>query len=158
MSDFAFPEPDTEAAAEWHRTQAVKANNSTWDLLTKADRSSADTEEMVHRAHAAAYHWARAARRTPLNEVRANYLVAKAWAAAGVAAPAQYYAQRCFDGTQALGLADFDLAYAHEVMARALKVAGDEVGAAAHWTTAKAVPIANDEDRSILESDLADGP
>ncbi|HQV57881.1 MAG TPA: hypothetical protein PKV27_07700, partial [Ilumatobacteraceae bacterium] len=64
----------------------------------------------------------------------------------------------CFDGTQALGLADFDLAYAHEVMARALKVAGDEVGAAAHWTTAKAVPIANDEDRSILESDLADGP
>ena len=150
-------EPVADPDGEWHRSLAVAANNSTWDLLEKPERSAAETEEMINRAHAAAYHWARAARRGPINAVRANYLLGKVWAAAGVAEPALRYAQQCFDGTQDLGLGDFDLAYAHEVLARAAKVAGDSAAAEEHWAAAKAVPIANDEDRAILEADLAKG-
>ncbi len=55
------------------------------------------------------------------------------------------------------GLGDFDLAYAHEARARALKALGDDVAAAHSWDAAKSVPIADPEDQAILESDLAVG-
>ena len=53
------------------------------------------------------------------------------------------------------GLADFDLAYAHEARARALKALGDDITAAQSWEAAKAVPIADAEDQAILDADLA---
>ena len=53
------------------------------------------------------------------------------------------------------GLADFDLAYAHEARARALKALGDDVAAEQSWQMAKSVPIADPEDQAILDSDLA---
>ena len=60
--------------------------------------------------------------------------------------------------TQAAGLADFDLAYAHEAKARALKALGREVEAAAEWAAAKGVYVADPEDRAIVDAYLADGP
>ena len=56
------------------------------------------------------------------------------------------------------GLVDFDLAYAHEATARALKALGRDDEAARSWEAATAVPIADDEDRQHLEEDLAVGP
>jgi hypothetical protein len=56
------------------------------------------------------------------------------------------------------GLADFDLAYAHEARARALKALGDDVAAAQSWEMAKTVPIGDAEDQAILDADLAIGP
>lgn len=56
------------------------------------------------------------------------------------------------------GLADFDLAYAHEARARALACLGRLGEARAERAAAQAVPVAGDEDRSIVESDLAAGP
>ena len=41
---------------------------------------------------------------------------------------------------------------------RALKALGDDKGAAQSWEMAKAVPIENDEDKAILDGDLAVGP
>ena len=144
-------------AAQVHRTHAINANNATWDLLGAAERSDEETDEMLHRAHAAAYHWARAARREPVNAVRADYLVAKAWAAAGEAGPAMRFARRCLERCVSLGLGDFDLAYAHEAMARAATAAGDTAAAEQHWSAARAVPITDPEDRAIVEADFADG-
>ena len=56
------------------------------------------------------------------------------------------------------GLADFDLAYAHEARARALACLGRSDEAADELAAARAVPIADAEDRAIIESDLAAGP
>jgi hypothetical protein len=53
------------------------------------------------------------------------------------------------------GLEDFDLAYAHEARARALKALGDDIAAAQSWNLAKSVPIADAEDEAILQADLA---
>jgi hypothetical protein len=53
------------------------------------------------------------------------------------------------------GLADFDLAYAHEARARALKAMGDDIAAGESWELAKSVPIADAEDQAILDADLA---
>ena len=59
-----------------HRAAGIVANNSIWDLLGEPASPERD-EELLRRAYAAAYHWQRAARRTPENEIRARYMLSK---------------------------------------------------------------------------------
>ncbi len=147
-----------DAAGQWHRSQAVEANNSVWEIIDREDRTAADSEEMLRRAYAAAFHWQRAAGTSPVNEARALWLLAKVHLLTGQPERSLHYAEQCMEHTQAAGLADFDLAYAHEAMARALKALGSEVRAAAEWAAAKGVEVADPEDRAMVDADLADGP
>jgi len=41
------------------RQLGVDLYNSTWALIEKPDRTAAETDEMIHRAHASRWHWAR---------------------------------------------------------------------------------------------------
>jgi uncharacterized protein YndB with AHSA1/START domain len=148
---------DDDVEGEWHRAQAITANNSTWDMIT-AERTPDNDEEMLRRAYAAAYHWARAAGRAPANEVRARYLLAKAHLLAGDAHAAARYADSCHDGCVEHGLADFDLAYALEMQARSALALGETARGHALWAQAKAVPIADPEDQAIVDCDFADAP
>lgn len=144
-----------EIAGDWHRAQAVEANNSIWDLLGRVGRSAADNEDLLRRAYASAYHWQRARGRGPENEVRALYMISKAHLAVGHPELALEYGEECLRATEAAGLADFDLAYAHEVVARGLWAVGREDDAAAAMARAFAVPIADPEDKRYVDADLA---
>ena len=144
-----------DAEAEWHRTLGIQANNSIWDLLTKEHRTADEDEDMVQRAYASMYHWSRAARRGPENVCRGEYMVARVQAAIGRGELALHHAQRCMDAAESAGLKDFDLAYAHEAMARALEVLGRRDEADAEMAAALDVPIADAEDKAILDADLA---
>jgi uncharacterized protein YndB with AHSA1/START domain len=148
----------SDPEAEWHRFQAVEANNSTWDLIGLAERDEDGDEDMLRRAYAAAYHWDRAAGRTPGNAARAEWLLSKVQLLAGRPETALRHAGRCRTICEEHGLGDFDLAYAHEATARALKALGRDVEAADEWAAAKAVPIADEHDREHVEEDLAAGP
>ena len=152
----ALPTVD-DAEGEWHRSQGIECNNSTWEMI-EAERTAGNDEEMLRRAYASAYHWARAARRTPANDARGAWLLAKVQLLAGQPNLSLRYADRCMALCREHGLADFDLAYAHEARARALKALGDDVAAAQSWEAAKSVPIADPEDRAIVDADLATGP
>jgi uncharacterized protein YndB with AHSA1/START domain len=146
-----------DAGDEWHRAQAIECNNSTWEMI-EAERTAENDEEMLRRAYASTYHWARAVRRGPANDARGAWLLAKVQLLVGEPELSLRYADRCMAMCQEHGLADFDLAYAHEARARALKALGDDVAAAQSWEMAKAVPIADPEDQAILDGDLAVGP
>jgi uncharacterized protein YndB with AHSA1/START domain len=141
--------------ADWHRRQGVEANNSAGELLD-AHRSVDDDEELLRLAYAAAYHWEHAASATPANQARADYLVAKALLATGQPERALVSADRCLARCERDRLADFDLAYAHEARARALRALGREDEAAQAWAMATAVEVADPEDREIVEKDFAD--
>lgn len=147
-----------DATAEWHRNAGIAANNSIWELLGEPTRTPDQDEDLLRRAYASAYHWARAARRGPVNEVRALYMQSKAWGAVGDHGRALDYADRCLAGCSDHGLADFDLAYAHEARARALAGSGRLDEARAALALARGVVIADDEDRRIVEDDVAAGP
>lgn len=150
------PAPD-DVPGEWHRAQGVECNNSIWEMV-EAERTPANDEEMLRRAYASAYHWQRAARRGPENEARASYMLAKAHLLAGHAEMSLHYADRTMEQCQLNGLKDFDLAYAHEARARALQALGRTELAAAEWAAAKGVPIADPEDKAIVDDDLKVGP
>lgn len=143
-----------------HRALAVDANNSTWEILGKsaAEISGDEAEEMTRRAYAAAYHWERAEGYAAVNGARADWLLSRVWAVRGNGPAALHHAQRCLDACDSHGLKDFDRAYADEAMARALACIGDHSQAREHLKKAKSVPIADPEDKALVDSDLAAEP
>ena len=147
-------------SADLHRELAVDANNGTWDWLGKPDgeRTAQDEERMTESAYAAAYHWARAAGAGPANEARAQWLISRVWAVRGNGGLALRHADAVLAVCGAAGLEDFDLAYGHEARARALACLGRRDEAVAERDAAAAVPIAEAEDREIVEADLAAAP
>jgi uncharacterized protein YndB with AHSA1/START domain len=152
------PERTAEPEAEWHRLSGIDAYNSTWELIEATDRGPDGDEDMLRRAYAAAYHWDRAAGRTPANSARGDWLLAKVHLLVGRPEISLHHAERCLATCEEHGLKDFDLAYAHEATARALKALGRGGEAAQAWDAAKAVPIADEEERRHVEEDLAAGP
>jgi len=145
-----------------HRRHAVEANNSTWELLGRAGDDAGLTadeiDDLLGRAYAASYHWRRAAGREAANDARAAWLVSRAHAVLGDGEVALRHADRCAVVVRDAGLVDFDLAYAHEARARALACLGRLDEAAGELAAARAVEVADADDRSIVEGDLAAGP
>ena len=161
----ALPRPPATSSAtesdpdvvegDWHRRQGVEANNTAWDLIERPDRTDDDDEDLVRTAYAAAYHWQRAGGATPANEARACYLLARALLATGQPAAALRAANRCLAVCTANGLADFDLAFAHEARFRGLSALDRPEEAAAERAAATSVVIAKSEDRKVVEREFA---
>ncbi len=147
-----------EADAEVHRRQGITANNSTWELLDGRQLSADEVDDVLGRAYAAMYHWQRAARRGPENAARGSWLVSRVHAVLGHGDLALHHADRCTQVVEEAELDDFDLAYAHEARARALACLGRLDEAAVELKAAHAVPIADPEDKAILDADLTSDP
>ncbi|MBU6244372.1 MAG: hypothetical protein KGP12_04070 [Actinomycetales bacterium] len=143
-----------------HRSLAIDANNATWDILRRPvdEISAADAEEMTRRAYAAAYHWQRAQGVTPANAARADWLLSRVWAVRNQGALALAHANRCLQACESAALADFDLAYAHEAVARSHACLGHASQARHHRELAAKVPIADADDKALVDSDIASGP
>jgi len=112
-----------EISKAMHEQLAKDLFNLTWDLLDQDERSQQDADRMVHAAHASRYHWGEAG--TSLEHERGEWQISRVYAVLGRSEPALYHAQRCLDICQAAGIADFDLAFAYEALARGHAVAGD---------------------------------
>ena len=137
------------------RQLAVDLFNHVWTLLERTDRSPLEDDEMLHAAHASRYHWGEVGE--PVNLDRGEWQCSRVYAVLGRAEPALWHARRCLALCEEHGIGDWDLAFAHEAVARALRVAGDDAGADAALGRAReaAVAIAEEEDRELLMSDLA---
>ena len=154
------PAPATELDAAAHRRLGADLFNHVWTLIEKADRSAAETDEMVHAAHASRYHWSKGG--TTANLGRGEWQVSRVYATLGRGEPALWHARRCLAWTEAAiadGTAeDWDLAGACEAMTRASLVAGD-LAAVVEWRAKARVAldaIADPEDRAGIEQDLTD--
>jgi DNA-binding transcriptional MerR regulator len=139
-----------------HRQLGVDLYNSTWTLIEKADRTSSETDEMIHRAHASRWHWARAG--TDVNLARGEWLCSRVYATLGRGEPALWHARRCVEIHEATeDRESWDLPAAYEAMARASFAAGDPASGAL-WK-AKAIAalegIADADDREPIAQDLA---
>ena len=149
-----------EIEGNWHRAQAVTANNSVWELLDGREHTGSEADELLQRAYAAAYHWKRATGSTAVNMARASWLVSRSHAVLGHGDVALHPAERSAEFLERAGsdAADFDHGYAREARARALACLGrmDEAGEA--YRLAADTEVADEQDRSIYEGDLASEP
>jgi DNA-binding transcriptional MerR regulator len=149
---------DDELDAEARRRLAATLYNHTWTFLEMPDRSPAQTDEMIHTAHASRYLWGTVG--TAVNLARGEWLCSRVYAVLGRGEPALWHARRCLEINEASGSGDWDIAGAYEAMARASAVAGDLV-AARSWAERARVAceaIAEDDDREIIAGDIATLP
>ena len=142
-----------------HR-QAIEAHGRAWTLLEKAERTEAETAEMIGAAHASLKAWEAAG--GPIEAQRGNWLVARAYVDAGFAKPALEFARRTIELTRAhqTTLADFDLAFAKEIAARAWALSGNLPRAKEHYDGARKLgeAIKDEGDRAEFFRQFALGP
>jgi hypothetical protein len=138
------------------RLLAAQLFNQTWRLLEQAGRTRDDDDQMIHTAHASRYHWGQVLTATPVHLARGEWLISRVYAVLGRAEPALHHARRVLDLCQENGIGDFDLAFAHEALARAGAGAGDAGLARRHTDQALAAAgdITDGEDRDLLLADL----
>jgi hypothetical protein len=147
--------------AETHRRLGKDLFNHTWTLIDKPDRTPAETDEVIHAAHASAWHWSRVG--TLANAARGEWQIARVYSTLGRAEPALWHARRCLELAEAAVEADvaddWDVPAALEGLARAQAVAGDLAAAEATRARAHAAlsAIADPEDRQLIERDLVTG-
>ena len=83
--------PELDPAAR--RRLGVELFNFVSTLIEKADRTTAEADQMIHAAHASRHHWGHAG--TNANLGRGEWQIARVYAVLGRAEPARWHAARC---------------------------------------------------------------
>jgi DNA-binding transcriptional MerR regulator len=146
---------DASASIDVERALAVDLFNETWTLLETEDRTTEQDERMVNVAHASRYHWEQAG--GPEQLAVGDWQVSRVYSVLGRAEPALHHAHESLARAQADDVPTWVLASAHEAIARASGVAGDQGAAREHADRARALAATIDdaEDRQIVMDDLA---
>lgn len=140
-----------------HRWFAVESNNRAWDLTAQPIRTPSEDRELLECAYAAAYHWAHCG--TPLNEARADVLLAKTHALLGQNQQALHHARRALEYCQhhETDCEPWDIAFAHLTLAHVANLVGDTALRDHQRTLAeeRGKNLADDEERQQFQSELA---
>ena len=148
--------PPSFDLSQAHKYFAPTLNVECWNLIEAESRTEQDNHKLLFAAFASAYHWLHAG--DEVNQQRAEWLIAKAYATLGDGANCLKHAERCMEWTDAIaeGLTEFDYAYAHEMLARGHAMTGNTEQAAKLKAKARelAAKIAGEKDREIFLSDL----
>lgn len=136
------------------RKVAAELFNRVWELMEKPARSRDENDEMLHAAHASRYHWGVVGK--PEHRGRGEWQISRVYTVLKRGEPAIMHAQRCLDICEEHGLADWDLAYAYEALARAYRIAGNSSEAAKFKKLARAAgdSIVEAEDLEHFDEDF----
>jgi hypothetical protein len=141
-----------------HRALGVALYNGCWPLLEKADRTTDEADELLHQAHASAYHWLKAPECEPKNRVRAEWLCSRVYSVLGRAEPALHHGERAHAIAEANtgAMDEFDLPFVYEALARANAVAGNaEEARRFEEASRKTAELMSDsEDKELVLRDL----
>ena len=136
-----------------HRWFAVELNNLAWDLLEAPALTPEQVDRMIHAAHGACFHWLEVG--TPIHHLRAQCLLATAYARAGITKAAVRHAERCLAFSRAItdDQTDFDRASAHGCAAAAYQLDCHSGDAAEQYelACAAAARLTDPADRSLFE-------
>ena len=133
-----------------HRWHAVECNNLAWELCDRAERTDGQSHDMLHAAHAAAFHWSRIG--TDLHRARAEMLLAHVYARLGQGEQALVYARQFHAFIDGRDAPDWELAFDHAVLAHAAYAANDFGLHRTHHAEASRLgeAIADPEDKAIF--------
>jgi hypothetical protein len=145
-----------------HEKLAKACFNKTWELLDKTDRTAEEDTEMIHTVHASRYHWGILVANdqgAALNLQRGEWQIARVYTVLEREEPALYHAKLCLKITQDNDIGDFDLAFAHEALARASALAGNKDDYKKHLKLAKDAgeKVKDKGDREYFFEDLNAG-
>ncbi len=144
--------------ADIHRTFAINLFNHVWDLMERSDRSACEDARMLNEAHASRYHWGEVG--TEVQIGRGEWQISRANALLKQGAAALLHAQLYLESCSCAGMADWDLPFAHEALARAYAALGDRDQFSYHHRLASELggQIAEEHDRRWLQECLVTEP
>jgi hypothetical protein len=137
------------------RKLAGKLFNRVWALMEKPRRTREEDDELIHAAHASSYHWGVVGKAE--NRARGEWQISRVYTVLDRGEPAIAHAQRCLEICRQHGLADWDIAYAYESLARAHKTAGHAAESRKFKKLARAAgdQISETEEREHFEKDYS---
>lgn len=137
-----------------HRHFSADCFNRAWDLLDKPVRTPDEDAMLLHLCHTSLWHWMQREDCTPRSLSVGNWQVSRAYAVLGDAVNARRFGELCLkhSGNEPA----FFLAYAHEALARAARLAGECSLHEQHLAEALrlASEVADIDERALLEKDL----
>lgn len=145
-----------DPAAE--RSLAVDLFNHAWALLDKEDPTEGDREQLIHCAHASAWHWSQVG--IPENRAISEWQVSRVYSTLGRGEPAVHHARLALAFAETVADAPWVRASAYEGLARAYAVVG-RLETALDWrerAIAALEDIDDAEDRAVVERDIATLP
>lgn len=142
----------------------VELNNEVWARIDEGsvtpDSAEDEREHLLYSAFASALHWRNSG--TIANVARGEHLIARAAIATGHVDLGLEHATRCLSIVEEHpdAMQDWDLAFALEALSRAQAGTGDLESARATRARAEqaCAYVADDEDREIVEAELAREP
>ena len=150
---------ETETAApisieDFHRQLATELFNGVWALLEKEERTCAETDRMIHAAHASRFHWEFGG--SPVNFALGEWQCSRVHAVVRQPDAALFHALRSQEFAEDFELGPLHLAYAHEALARAFALGKNHSRALEHLEKARrfAEQMAEAEERDLIEKDL----
>ena len=148
-------QPTEDDIRKWHRWFAVECNNRAWRLSEAPARSATEDAEMLDAAHAAAFHWSKVG--TEVHRARADMLLAHVHALVAQPEVAMHYAKASFDSVTSRQSPDWELAFAHAVLAHAAAVASNAEVHSRHHALAKQMgrSLPNAEEREIFDATIS---
>lgn len=137
-----------------HEVRAKELFNRTWELMEMETRELADDLEMLAAAHGSRYHWQHAG--AELQWARGEWQLSRVYALLGQAETARFHGERCLAWVEAHDLGAFDLAYAHEALARAAALTGNRGVTRGHIRKVfeAAESIEDEESKKMVLSDV----
>jgi hypothetical protein len=140
-----------------HRRLGVDLYNKAWSLIEKKDRSREEDDELLHCAHASAYHWLQVG--TQANRARSEWQCSRVNVVLGHPEAAIAHAERCLELVEGAPdqMEEFDLPSAYEALTRAYALAGDGAKAKQFRDLGLAATsvMTDEDDRRHLEEDFS---
>lgn len=139
---------------DWHKKQAIDNFNYTWDLIDKTDKTAEDKVNMIHAAHASRFHWGQVG--TPLHFARGEWQISRVYTLLSMSESALFHGKQSLELCVANNIADFDLAFAYEAIARAHMINNDLIQMKKYIDLASkaAKNIEKQEDKDYFLSEL----
>jgi hypothetical protein len=137
---------------------AAEAFNKAWEYLDRSDRTQDDDDAMLAATFTQRHLWGSVG--TPLEIERAEWQISRVYAVLGKDPESLRHAERCLRIVTDEAIGGFDVAFAHEAVARACSVLGDAARRAAHRREALAscAAIPDKGDRDYAEAQIATIP
>ena len=141
---------------EVHKYFSVNCFNQAWDLISKADRTSEEDEQMVSLSIASYWHWTQRDDFEPKNASIAYWQISRVYALIRDAGQARKYGRLCLSVSEDNAIGNFYMAYAYEALARAEAIAGDSAKMDEYLTKARGytAKLSDRDEQSMLEEDI----
>lgn len=144
------PKPTAEEVVSWQKRLAAQANNRAWHLSELTSRSTAESAEMQHAAHAAMYFWSIVGNAG--NQAHAAQLLAHVYALLGKGEEAAAYLRDASAHFASVECAPWELAIRHAIAANVAASLHDRVRHEEHYRKAEDLIAAlpDPQERDIL--------